>query len=461
MSQEDNRSTEDLIAETKKVLSEADKTLSPECSQEQRSRELTRVNLIRESPDRVRGEAARAPPSSDAYSQPTTVPGEWVEMRAPSGDDSAAIVRFNPKESARIVKHFENRQLTEATAWHGGNIGSVIVDQLAASSSLIASGLQAGQLFQVIGPVEAIVGLNAGTHEMMKAAGGGLRAIVTKRGSGSIVHHLKLAKASGALVMAPVIAWQVLHAIAGTTQLREINQRLDVMQRALESLQARQEVTVIGEVIHSVRKLNEILAERANTGRFTRDMETRLSFVEHSIGGILERNRILVERFRDKTDNIHGLKGKTGAVATSSLLLEEGGSAISDMKMLVALAAADLHVCEARLYHSMEHNPADLKRRLDATTAKVEEYREMLGNLPSVERLESHLGECVDEMGWWQRKVLARSARQGRNRVSSMQLRDVQPPKQADQAPLGSNYVFWRDESGDTHIHALPNEIKE
>lgn len=457
MNRIDKPSTEDLLAEADTVLTEADEVLNSGSSVRDPSRPLARVDPEEESRNAGR-QTHEGTTSAVTQSQPSTLTGEWIEMRAPRGSRTAALLRYSPQESGRIRKHFEKRQLTEAAAWHGGNLGSTIVDQLASASSLVASGLRAGEMFQVIGPIDAIAGLKDGTLEFAKATGGGLRGWVTKPGGGGIVRHVKLAKASGTLVMAPVLAWQVLHAIAGTTQLREINRRLDVMQRTLESLQARHEATVVGEVIHAVRALDDILQERTNTGTFTRDMETRLSHAEQSIGSILARNRILVEQFRKKTVEGHRLKGKTGAMRAGSILLEEGGTAVSDMKMLAGLAAADLRVGEARLYHAMEHNPADLQRRLDAVTAKVDDYREMLRNLPSVERLESHLQDCVEEMGWWQKKVFARDARKGRNQVSSLQLRDVDIPVRARENPHDSNYVFWRDKSGDTHIHVLPNE---
>ena len=380
----------------------------------------------------------------------------WVEMTAPNGDDSAVLVRHSLDQSELIRKSFEESQRTDATPWHGGNLGPAIADQLASESSLVMSGLQAGQVFEVIGTPQLVEGLKTGTHVLMQTAEGTLGTVVSSS-SGKIAGQLRFAPASMAPFLAPVLAWQVLHGIAGTSQLRRINHRLDSLQRTLETIVARSEASVLGEVLNAIHTLNDILAERANTGTFTRDMETRLALTEQAIGSILERNRSLVELFHSKASEVHNLGGKTGAVRVTNLLQEEGRRAMHDMEILVALVAADLRIKEARVYHAMEHNPADIQRRLDNTKVKAGEYRELLENLPSVEGIESHAQECVEEMSWWKRQVSARGVRKETTKLDSLDLRDVKVPVQAGESSTEGRYVFWNDEAGDTKIYMLPN----
>ena len=380
----------------------------------------------------------------------------WVEMTAPNGDGSAALVCYSREQNRRIQKHFEELQLTDATARRGGNLGSAIADRLAGASGLVASGLQAGQMFQVIGTPHLVEGLKMGTHALMQTAEGTLGTVVSSS-SGKIAGSLRFARASMAPVLAPVLAWQILHGIAGTSQLRKINRRLDVMQRKLETIAARNEADILGEVLNAERTLDDILAEHANTGTFTRDMETRLAFVEKTIGSILERDRSLVYLFRSKASEIHRLGGKTGAVRATSLLQEEGGQAAHDMEMLLGLAAADLRVEEARIYHAMEHNPADLQRRLDKVTEKIDNYHDLLRNLPSVESLKSHAQTCVAEMSWWKRNISARGVVKETASLSSLELRDAKLPVRSGGSLIEGSYVFWKDEAGDTKIHMLPN----
>ncbi len=220
---------------------------------------------------------------------------------------------------------------------------------------------------------------------------------------------------------------------------------------------ARSEVSVLGEVLNAIHTLNDILAERANTGTFTRDMETRLALAEQAIGSILERNRSLVDLFHSKASEVYRLSGKTGASRTTNLLKEEGGQATHDMEMLVALVMADLRIGETRMYHAMERNPADIQRRLDGAKAKVDEHRELLKNLPSVEGLESHAQKCVTEMSLWERNVSARGVRKETAKLASIELSDVEVPIQADESSTMDRYVFWKDEAGDTKIYMLSN----
>ena len=380
---------------------------------------------------------------------------EWVEMTAPTnGDGSAVLVRYGKDQSKRIRKHFEELQRTDATPWHGGKLGPEIAYQLASASSLVMAGLQNGQVFQVIGTPQLVEGLKMGTHVLMQTAEGTLGTVVSSS-SGKIAGQLRFAPASVAPFLAPVLAWQVLHAIASTSQLRKINLRLDSMQRKLETIVARDEAGVLGEILNAIHTLDDILAERENTGTFTRDMETRLALIEKTIGSFFERNRSFVELFHSKTSEIHRLSGKTGAVQATNFLQEEGRQAMHDMEILAALVAADLRIKEARVYHAMEHNPTDIQRRLNNTKEKADEYRELLENLPSVEGLKSHAQECVEEMSWWKRQVSARGVRKETTKLDSLDLRDVKV--QAGESSTEGRYMFWNDEAGDTKIYMLPN----
>ena len=380
----------------------------------------------------------------------------WMELKGANGDGSAALVCYDLEQSGLIRNRFDKLQLEESATWHGGNLGTEIVDQLAGASSLVASGLQSGQMFQVIGTPHLIEGLNSGTLALMQTAEGTLGTVVRSSG-GNIAGQLRFAPASMAPVFAPVIAWQVLHAIASTSQLRRINLRLDVMQRMLEAIAERIDAVVLGEVLNAIDTLDDILAEHANTGTFTRDMEIGLRLVKQDIGKNLMRNRRLVDLFESKASEVQSLRGKIGAYRTTILLKEKGPQAVHDMQMLIGLVAADLRLEKARMLHALEHNPKDLQRRLDRVTEKTENYRELLANLPSVEHLKIHVDSCVEEMSKWQRKVSARGVLKETTGLPSLNLRDPKLPVWSTENLIGGSYVFWKDGTGETKIHMLPN----
>jgi hypothetical protein len=404
-----------------------------------------------------RGGDASPRPQVSPEAAASRPPAKWIEMRTRNGDAIGVLVQYSAEESKRILTQFASLELNAQNPWHGGNLGGAIVDQLSSASTMVASGLQAGQVFQMIGTSHLIEGLRAGTHVLMQTAEGTLGTVASSS-TGQIAGQLRFAPASIAPILAPMVAWQVLHAIAGTYQLQEINKRLDAMQRKLETLQGRNEASVLGEVLWAVQTLDDIRAERANTGTFTPVMDTRLAHVEKTIGSILQRNRALLELFRTKASSVHRLGGTQGAVSASALLLEEGSQAVHDMELLMGLIAADMRVEECRLYSTMEGNPKDVQRRLDRVTKKLGEYQEVMDELPSVEGLERHAKACVEEMRWWERHVFARGAVKDVSRLSNLQISDVQLPKSRDLLPATTSYIFWKEHDGATHVRMLPVE---
>ena len=103
----------------------------------------------------------------------------------------------------------------------------------------------------------------------------------------------------------------------------------------------------------------------------------------------------------------------------------------------------------------MEHNPADIQRRLDK--AKAGKHCELLENFPSVEGLESHAQTCVAEMSWWKRNVSARGVGKEIARLASLELRDAKLPVRSGGSLTEGSYVFWKDEAGVAKIYMLPN----
>lgn len=397
---------------------------------------------------------------SIAAQGPEDEPSQWIELHDANGDAQAALIRFSAEDSRNILNQLSATDYSDGERTLASRIGDSVVDQLSNASSVVATGLQAGQVFQVVGTPALVEGLKSGTYTMMTTAQGSL-GTVTSASTGQIAGQLRFAQASLAPVLAPVVVYQVLHAIAGTSQLKKINKRLDTFQRSLERLNARGEAEILGQVRHSMRKLDDIRVEHETTGMFTRDMELRLALVERDIGSIMERNAVLVETFRGKTHGVFTLRGKQGAVTAATLLNEEGGQALHDMDLFTALMAADLGIQEMRLRLAMEQAPKDAGRRMENIREKVHEYREVIKSLPSLEGVRSHAEECVDEMGWWQRKVLARSVVKD---VKSLQARDIaaraavlpNPDKQ-----LQPSYVFWKDKQGVKHVFMLPEKKAE
>ncbi|MGI9371887.1 MAG: translation initiation factor IF-2 N-terminal domain-containing protein [Hyphomicrobiales bacterium] len=374
---------------------------------------------------------------------------ELMELKSPGGLGSAILVRYDSELSSKIREDIELSQLTNATTWHRGNLRAGIADSLAGISPIVASGLQTGQMFRVIGTPELVNGIKTGEYAIMKSAEGLLGTVVHSKGK-NVVGQLRFGKAK--LVPSPILIWQVLHTIMATIQIGEINEEINTLKRRLETSLKRQESTIYGELFSAEAILNDILDERRHTGLFTRLMESRLAQVEQSIGSIFQRNHILISDFKRISSEAVKLDGKVGAIISADLLNEEGQQAQSDVKLMVHIASLDLRVEEARMYHAMEYNPKNLQRLLANVRHKVDDYRKIFETMPSFQQLESHMKECVEKMGWWNRNVFARSINKQTKKASSLNLGDVELPILNS---IEGDLLFWKDESGVTYVQQL------
>jgi len=381
-----------------------------------------------------------------------------IELKNSDNETVGVLLQYNKEHSQKLIAHFRDLSLNSKQNWHQGTLSSALVDQLGSASSLITAGLQVGQLFRVVGPPHLISGLAAGTHTMLQSTGG-LLGSVKAVGSSGIVGNLRFAQAAMLPIMAPVIAYQILHAIVGTQQINQINQRLDKIQRVLERLHVRQEATVLGEIYYALNVLDDIIEERMQTGKFTEDMCIRLALVEKSVLSLLERDRILVEYFQHKAKNIKDSKKnkpRQNARYMADLLHEEGPQAIHDMHCLVGLIASDLKVEQARLLIAMQNNPADVGRRQERIRTKMESYSKAISDLPSVVELKDYAFECLEAMSWWSRHIFYRGTADKVKKINDLDLKDVEVQPEVLKPSL-SGYVFWRDEQG-THVLAMSGE---
>lgn len=378
-----------------------------------------------------------------------------IELQNHEGQLVGALLEYSPEQSQALIEHFQSLTLHSPESWHTGKLNPAVVDQLGSSSALVASGLQAGQLFRVVGPPELIQGINRGAYQMIQSGQGSL-GVVRNLSTSKIAGNLRFAQASALPILAPVMAYQVLHAIVGTQQLNQINQRLTAIERCLADLHVRQEAAVLGEIHYAINVLDDILHERMNTGIFTSDASNRLALVEKSILSLLERNRLLVERFRDKAEAVKKRRRKQGARSAASLLKSDGPQAIHDMQCLVGLIAADFRLEQALLLLAMQNNPTDVGRRQERLQKKMESHRQIVENLPSLEEIEHHAKACVRAMKWWERLFDFGQTHGEVQQVQNLMLQDISPDFAALQPSLGG-YVFWQDADG-THAFSMSGD---
>lgn len=371
----------------------------------------------------------------------------WIELRNNDGEPVGALVPLGKRDSQKFRAYLGLESLDTRFKLRRSRLNPLIVDQLASASSTIQAALRAGQVYQVVGPPHLVRGLKRGTYEMIRSKGGFLGTAVRK-GSSKFSDQVRFLPKSPTSIVAPLVAYQILHAIAGTTELRNITERLDALERGLRNLQLRHEAETLGRIRWAISALDDLFEEHASTGEFSPEMILRLSHIEMAIGSLLERTHVLVETFRSKAQQASQQSGKQGAKATTTLLSEEGTQAHMDMQVLVGLTTADLRVQEARIRCAMEHAPGDVARRMEQAGAKVSSYRAIVTDLPSIKALVDHAQSCLRQMSWFSRNVTARGIVEEVRAVKGLDLKDLSSSGTDPFQDVPASYVLWLDENG-------------
>ncbi len=378
-----------------------------------------------------------------------------VELHDQEGQTVGALLEYSPEQSKQLTEHFKQQKFRSLQPWHQGSISNVVVDQLSASSVAIATGLQAGQLYRVVGPPELVKGISSGMYKMVETSTGATGTI-RNMATGNFAGQLRFANAAALPVVAPILAYQVLHCIVGTRELNQINQRLAHLEAAFDKLYRRQEAEIFGKIHYAISVLDDVLQERFNTGNFTAGMTQRLAQAEEHIVSLRERNRILVEQFRHQAETVKKQHRKQGARSAASLLRAEGKQVLQDMQCLVGLMAAELKLEQAWLLAAMQNNPTDVGRRQEQLRQRMQEHQQTLKNFPSIQELKHHAQACLKAMRWWEQMFDFRQTRREVKKTQNDDFEDISFSTEQLQPSL-SGYIFWRDDEG-THIFSMSGE---
>lgn len=364
----------------------------------------------------------------------------FIELVGDNNKVQAILIGYSREWSKNIINRWKQRPTETPT----GNLNRLVVDQLSKAIPAIPSFLQNGSLFQVVGTSPAIQeGLKNGTYSLMQSGGASLGTVVSSS-SHKIVGHLKFAPSSMAPVVTPFVVWSILNGIAGTIQLQRINKRLDVMMRKIERLEIRQEAEVLGRVLQAIQTLEDLLAEYSYAGNFTSLMMQRLAIAEQEVGSVLQRNKILIDRFTEQAKITRQSRGKQGAEKVATFLHEEGSTAIHDMQLLVGLISAQSRIYQAYLYYALQENPNDVNRRMADTQRRNEEFQILISGLPSITELKGYAEQCLQEMNWFEKNVFNRSTQQQVKKLDEIE--DPFALQQSFESGIAPSYCFWQEQ---------------
>jgi len=261
--------------------------------------------------------------------------------------------------------------------------------------------------------------------------------------------------------LGPLVAWQALHAVAGTMELQQINRKLEVAVKGIHDLRQRELARDLGEMRSAFAVLGDLLAEEQTTGSVSSAMLSRLAGVELLVGAQIYRILELVEAVKRE---VEGLKAQQGPRATKSVaefLREKGPSIQRDIEALLTLVASDLKIEELLLRRSLEYSPEDADRRLKRIQEKVSSYQSTFQGLPSLEALLEQAEAGLEELGWWHRNILSRDIAKNVDRLKELHLSDMaaEKPLLLGESPM--KIVLWEDEVGRRHARAFPIESGE
>lgn len=194
---------------------------------------------------------------------------------------------------------------------------------------------------------------------------------MVQSGNRVIAGQLGFLPASATPVLAPLIAWQILHAVAGVQQLARVNARLDRLQRGLDRLTIRHQARSVAQLVTAIDTLHELSEQFQVTGSYTNDMVVRLSLADRDVRATMAEQQFLVNRFKELSQQAKKEKGKKGALNANMLIKEEVSEFIVDAKILTTASRASLLTAQAWLSHDLEHCPHNVPGRLSALKSEL------------------------------------------------------------------------------------------
>ncbi|MDN6011801.1 MAG: hypothetical protein L0I37_12195, partial [Lactococcus lactis] len=127
---------------------------------------------------------------------------------------------------------------------------------------------------------------------LMKLSSGGLGSAVME--GGRIVGQSGFIPVAASLpIVAPLIAMQAMSTIAIMEQFKVVNKKLDIIQKEMNQILLRQEITSIADLSSAIDIVDELYTQHSTIGHFSQDMIIRLALVERDAGKLKARYEIL------------------------------------------------------------------------------------------------------------------------------------------------------------------------
>ena len=251
---------------------------------------------------------------------------------------------------------------------------SELVKQVPAVAQAVARGLT----FELIGPGPVLRGLRDGSLELIPATSGGLLGGVRKVGEKKILHQARFRSQSLTSTIGPQLVLSLVTAAVGAAHLAEIHRQLARVNERLDRVLATLQAERHGELVGSVRTLQEVAQQHADVGTFSRTMHQRLLMTEPGLRKVRdqlrEMNRTSAE-VRVAGADLARLTDRLGAQRSTEL---------HDARLTVIAEAALVEFERLLLAYELEHDPENAARRqvnTQAARARIEQLTSELAFL--------------------------------------------------------------------------------
>lgn len=308
--------------------------------------------------------------------------------------------------SSEFKKSFEEefRSLTVSQGSPQLNfVSATIIDKLGSLGSIVANGIQAGKLMQIVNPPEVIKGLADGTIKLMQTQIGNTGSAL-REGSSKIFRQARFAPANVAPIVAPVMVYQILNAVAGAYQLSKINARLDSMQRSIDSINTKLNGNKYGRLTTAINSLEELRKQHAIIGYFSEDMRYKLAIATHEIQTVYHESGYLIDEFQKEIKDLQKTnQGKSGATKTNIILKEKGPDYVFNTWMFIAASQAKLLVADMWIKHDLQFVPEYVAVRMQDLDREIQILHESVSPMNAIHELKTYAEKCLDEMNIFQR----------------------------------------------------------
>ena len=187
-------------------------------------------------------------------------------------------------------------------------------------------------------------------------------------------------------------------------------------------------------------------------------MLIRLALADRDVQSSLAEQRFLVQRFEQLSSQVtESARGKHGAVSANQLLKAEAAEFLIDARILTTASKASLLSTQAWLRHDLEHNSANVPRRLKDLETELWNAMEVVEPLTLIHELDEHAKQCVEEMNWCDRHLFSRGLA---NEVRGRRIQGNEEQRPLD-APPAPSVLIWKGRENRIQSVVVDYELTE